>query len=110
MSQQHVSPCPNCGGRGAVTRIYDDYGYADPKDVQCGVCRGEPRARSSMKKFPELVHLAYEPNADGEEDYLCVFTDGVHSLEPGQRVAIYKRIDEGEVRGPKSFVSKKRTR
>lgn len=59
------------------------------------------------KRFPEIVHLAFEPDRDGEDDYLCVYTDGVSSLEPGQRCAIYKRIDEGSVRGPKSFISKK---
>jgi hypothetical protein len=58
-----------------------------------------------MKKFPVLVHLAYVPTTDGEDDYLCVYTDGVFSMEPGQRCAIYKRIDEGIVRGPKSFIS-----
>ena len=63
-----------------------------------------------MKKFPPIVHLAYEPNADGDEDYLCVYTDGVQSLESGQRCAIYKRVEEGSVRGPKSFISKKLTR
>ena len=57
------------------------------------------------KKFPVLVHVAYEPDANGDDDYLCVYTDGVHSLEPGQRCAIYKRVDKGYVRGPKSFVS-----
>jgi hypothetical protein len=62
----------------------------------------------SQKKFPAIVHVAYEPNADGEDDYLCVYTDGVVSMEPGQRCAIYKRVDEGAVRGPKSFISKKR--
>lgn len=60
-----------------------------------------------MKKFPPLVHLAYEPNARGEEDYLAVYTDGVQSMEPGQRCAIYKRVDIGAVCGPKSFISKK---
>ena len=63
-----------------------------------------------MKKFPQIVHLAFEVNADGEEDYLAVYTDGVFSLEPDQRCAIYKRVDEGRVRGPKSFVSGKKTR
>ena len=57
------------------------------------------------KQFPKIVHLAFAPNSDGEEDYLCVFADGVFSLEPDQRCAIYKRIDEGFVRGPKAFVS-----
>lgn len=60
-----------------------------------------------MKKFPLLVHLAYEPDSDGNDDYLCVYTDGVHSMQPDQRCAIYKRVDEGKVRGPKSFVSKR---
>jgi NADH:ubiquinone oxidoreductase subunit len=63
-----------------------------------------------MKKFPQIVHMAFEENADGEDDYLAVYTDGIDSLEPGQRCAIYKRIEEGTVRGPKSFVSKKRNR
>ncbi len=62
------------------------------------------------KKFPVLVHLAYEPNTDGDDDYLVVHADGVASMEPGQRCAIYKRIDEGAVRGPKSFISKKARR
>jgi hypothetical protein len=59
------------------------------------------------KAFPQVVHLAYELNSDGDDDYLCVFTDGVQSLEPGQRVAIYKRVDQGVVRGPKSFISQR---
>lgn len=62
------------------------------------------------KKFPEIIHVAYEPDANDEDDYLCVFEDGVASLESGQRCAIYKRVDEGYVRGPKSFVSKAKKR
>lgn len=45
-----------------------------------------------MKKFPKLVHLAYEDNVDGEEDYLVVYTGGVSLMEPGQRYAIYKLV------------------
>lgn len=62
----------------------------------------------STKKFPLLVHLAYESDTDGNDDYLCVYTDGVYSMEPSQRCAIYKLVDEGYVRGPKAFVSKQR--
>jgi hypothetical protein len=32
--------CPRCSGRGTVVKTYDDYGMADPKDVQCWTCRG----------------------------------------------------------------------
>lgn len=63
-----------------------------------------------MKKFPPIVHLAFEPNADGEDDYLAVYTDGVSNMEPGQRCAIYKRVEEGTVRGPKSFIAKRKKR
>ena len=60
------------------------------------------------KKFPLLVHLAYEPDRNGDDDYLCVFTDGVFSMDAGTHVAIYKRVDEGIVRGPKAFISSRK--
>ena len=63
-----------------------------------------------MKRFPDTIHAAYEENQDGDEEYLVVFSNGVRDMEPGQRVAIYKRVDEGVVRGPKSFVSKSKRR
>ena len=62
---------------------------------------------SKQKTFPAVVHVAYEPDSDGEDDYLCVYTDDISSLEAGQRCAIYKCVDEGVVRGPESFISKK---
>lgn len=61
-------------------------------------------AKSKSKQFPELVHLAYI-DAGTEDEFLDVRTDGVFSLEPGQRCAIYKLVDEGKVHGPKSFRS-----
>lgn len=63
-----------------------------------------------MKKFPALIHIGFEPDRDGNEDYAVIYSDGVSDMEAGQRVAIYKLVDEGIVRGPKSFVSKKRKR
>lgn len=43
--EQGWSPteCPGCQGRGYVTKTYDDYGMADPKDVQCPTCKGMTR-------------------------------------------------------------------
>jgi len=35
--------CPSCAGSGHVTRTYDDYGVADPKDVTCPTCNGSGR-------------------------------------------------------------------
>ena len=60
-----------------------------------------------IKKFPLIVYLAYDPKSGGGDDYLYVVTDGIDDLEPGQRCAIYKRVDEGTVHGPKSFIPKR---
>ncbi len=60
-----------------------------------------------MKKFPRLIHVSYEEDQNGEEDYLCCFTNGVDDLDPGARCAIYQLVEEGVIRGPKSFVSKR---
>lgn len=30
--------CTECGGGGVVTRTYDEYGYADPKEEPCPLC------------------------------------------------------------------------
>ena len=60
-----------------------------------------------MKKFPKVVHLACEENADGDEDFSASSPDGVVSLETGQRCAIlHQLVREGTVREPKSFVPK----
>lgn len=37
--------CPRCAGTGKVVETYDDYGMADPKDVQCWVCLGSGKVR-----------------------------------------------------------------
>ena len=62
----------------------------------------------SQKKFPFLIHVAYERDANDDDDYPCIYTDGGASIEPGMRVAIYKRVDDGTVRGPKSFISSRK--
>ncbi len=52
-----------------------------------------------MKKFPMFVHAAYEQDRDGNDDYLAVYTDGVSSIEPGQRCAMnpYSRTRSKQV-------------
>jgi len=62
------------------------------------------------KKFPRIVHMAYEPDQDGRDDYLATYSDGVATIDAGRRCAIYKLVDEGIVRGPKSFVSSSKRR
>jgi len=37
--------CPNCDGKGKVTKLYDDYGMLDPKDVRCPICEGSGRVQ-----------------------------------------------------------------
>lgn len=56
-----ISECPRCQGRGYVTRTYDDYGMADPKDVQCPTCKGMTRVRISPVQVGSGNQAAMEP-------------------------------------------------
>jgi len=60
----------------------------------------------NVKRFPSPIHVVYALDADGHDDYLTLYTDGVTWIQPGQRVAVYTKIDEGRV--CKSFVSRRK--
>lgn len=65
--------------------------------------------KNDKKMFPELLHVGFEEE-DGEPrgGFNVVWSDGVQSVEAGERIAIYKRVEVGTVVGPKSFVSDKK--
>lgn len=55
-------------------------------------------------KFPQIIHVTQEKGSPSDEPWLEVHRRGVLDLdEPGQQVALYKRVKVGYVKILKSF-------
>lgn len=60
-----------------------------------------------LKTFPNLIHVTIE--GEDENQYYNVSEDGVVGIDvPGQKVAIYKLVEVGQVRIEKSFQASRR--
>lgn len=66
------------------------------------------KMKGSVRKFPNLIHVGFDDVLNDDTPYLLVYEEGITTMEPGQRVAIYQLVEEGIVKGPKSFEPLKR--
>lgn len=56
--------------------------------------------------FPHLIHVTMEQ--DGDDHFLVSHMNGLTNLtDPGERVAIYQRVEVGTVQIQKSFQPRK---